>query len=264
MPEEASASTSASVRNVQWSAEAAPSSTASRTPGPGPSWLAWIRGSRPRARPAVSTARASSAPNAPRSQNTSTQRECGAHASSIGPHTRSTYRAESPSNSAGTTCAPRYVTSGVTSAASATERASSATVSPYPDLHSNVVVPCRSISPASRRSPARSSASVAARVAATVDLMPPAWYGRPGHPGRELGGPLPREHQVRVRVDEPGQHRAPGRVDHRVGGGRPRRRAGPGDPVPLDDQRRVVDRGEPARPPASRRRARSSPARRSW
>ena len=60
------------------------------------------------------------------------------------------------------------------SAASATDRASSSTVSPYPDLHSKVVVPCASISPASLRSPARSSASVAARVAATVDLMPPA------------------------------------------------------------------------------------------
>ena len=40
--------------------------------------------------PAVSTARASSSPNAPRSQNTSTQRQCAAHAASIGPHTRST------------------------------------------------------------------------------------------------------------------------------------------------------------------------------
>ena len=47
----ASASTSASVRWVQWSAEAAPSSTASRTPGPWPSWLAWTRGIRPAAAP---------------------------------------------------------------------------------------------------------------------------------------------------------------------------------------------------------------------
>ena len=36
----ASASTSASVRNVAWSAEAASRSTAIRTPGPCPSWLA--------------------------------------------------------------------------------------------------------------------------------------------------------------------------------------------------------------------------------
>src|SRR5215469_591293 len=86
--DDASAATSVSLRNVQWSAEAAPASTATVTPGPGPSWLACTRGSSPRAFPAASTARASSAPNAPRSQNTSTQRACGAHASSIGPRTR--------------------------------------------------------------------------------------------------------------------------------------------------------------------------------
>src|SRR5215469_7275407 len=40
VPEDASAATSASDKNVQWSADAAPSSTASCTPGPGPSWFA--------------------------------------------------------------------------------------------------------------------------------------------------------------------------------------------------------------------------------
>ena len=67
----------------------------------------------------------------------------------------------------------------MTSAARASARASSGTVSPYPDLHSNVVVPWRSISPASRRRFARSTASEASRVAATVPWMPPARYGRP-------------------------------------------------------------------------------------
>ena len=67
----------------------------------------------------------------------------------------------------------------MTSAASASPRASSGTVSPYPDLHSNVVVPWRSISAASRRRFARSTASGAARVASTVTRMPPARYGRP-------------------------------------------------------------------------------------
>ena len=67
----------------------------------------------------------------------------------------------------------------MTSAASASPRASSGTVSPYPDLHSNVVVPWRSISVASRRRLARSAASEAARVASTVPRMPPARYGRP-------------------------------------------------------------------------------------
>ena len=49
-PLEASASTSASVRYVQWSAEAAPTSAASWTPGPSPSWLAWMRGCSPHAK----------------------------------------------------------------------------------------------------------------------------------------------------------------------------------------------------------------------
>ena len=71
-------------------------------------------------------------------------------------------------------CAPRNVTSAVTSEARLTLRASSATVRPYPDLHSNVVVPCRSISATRRRRPARSSGSVAFLVAATVEAMPPA------------------------------------------------------------------------------------------
>ena len=89
----ASASTSASVRWVQWSALAASSSTASCTPGPYESWLAWIRGCSPFALPAVRTARAWSPSNAwaePGSQNTSTQRARGAQAVSIGPATSAT------------------------------------------------------------------------------------------------------------------------------------------------------------------------------
>ena len=176
----------------------------------------------PRARPAVSTARASSTPNAPRSQNTSIHRACGAHASSISPHTSATYAPASPSNSAGTTCAPRYVTSPVTSAASATDRASSSTVSPYPDLHSKVVVPCASISAGE---PAQPGPEVGVGGGPRRGHRRPDAAGRvgaPGHPRRELGRPLPREHQVRVRVDEPGQHRPPGRVDRLI---RRRRRA---------------------------------------
>src|SRR5918995_3987553 len=70
----ASASTSTSLRYVQWSAEAHPSSTASWTPGPCPSWLACSRVPKPCRRAAVSTARHWSASNAPCSQNASTQR----------------------------------------------------------------------------------------------------------------------------------------------------------------------------------------------
>jgi hypothetical protein len=91
--DDASASTSAAVRNVQWSTLAAPSSTPSRTPGPAASCPACTRTPRAAARPASSTARASSASNAcgeAGSQNTSTQRACGAHAASIGPVTRRT------------------------------------------------------------------------------------------------------------------------------------------------------------------------------
>src|SRR5204863_7738697 len=55
--ESASALMSAGDRWVQWSALAASSSTANWTPPPGPSSLAWIRGTSPAARPAVSTAR---------------------------------------------------------------------------------------------------------------------------------------------------------------------------------------------------------------
>ena len=41
--------------------------------------------------------------------------------------------------------------------------------------------------------------------------------------------------------------RAPGRVHHRVGGGRPGGRASPGDAISLDDQGRVADQRECAR-----------------
>ena len=59
-------------------------------PAPCSSWLACMRGSRPRAIPARRISRAWSASKAPRSQNTSIQRACGAQASSIAPVTRAT------------------------------------------------------------------------------------------------------------------------------------------------------------------------------
>src|SRR5699024_877425 len=59
------------------------------------------------------------------------------------------------------------------------ERASSATVSPYPVLVSRQVVPPRAASAASSRRFSASRSSVASRVAATVVAMPPAEYGRP-------------------------------------------------------------------------------------
>jgi hypothetical protein len=80
---------------------------------------------------------------------------------------------------AGTTCAPRNVVSGVKSLATASERASSRTVNPYPLLISTVVVPCAAISATCLATLAASASSLAARVAATVVRMPPAEYGSP-------------------------------------------------------------------------------------
>ena len=64
------ASTSASVRNVQWSADAAPASAATWTPGPGPSWLACTRAVRPAARPAARIAAGLVARRTPRPRRT--------------------------------------------------------------------------------------------------------------------------------------------------------------------------------------------------
>ena len=90
----ASASTSASVRCVQWSALAAPSSTASCTPGPADELVGVHAQLQPGGRGRrVSTARASSPSKAcadAGSQNTSIQRAYGAQAASIGPVTRAT------------------------------------------------------------------------------------------------------------------------------------------------------------------------------
>ena len=104
---------------------AGPSSQASRTPGPWPSWLPWTRRARPAARPASRIVRASSPSKA--------CAECGSQktsmlsasavgpsattASSIGPVTRSTYAARCVAYSRGTTCAPRKVVCGVSSRA---------------------------------------------------------------------------------------------------------------------------------------------------
>lgn len=113
---------------MQWSAEAASNSTAMATPGPCPSWFACSRGTSPAARPAVRISRVWSASNAPRSQKTSTNLAYGAHASSIGPVTSRTYSAGSMS--AGTTWAPRNVTSSTSEAAMRTARSSCSTVRP--------------------------------------------------------------------------------------------------------------------------------------
>ncbi len=69
--------------------------------------------------------------------------------------------------------------------------------------------------------------------------------GLPGHAGRELLAAVPGEHQVRVRVDEAGQHGPAADVDLAVSGRRLRRRTHPRDIAVLDDDRRVVLDAEP-------------------
>jgi hypothetical protein len=52
-----------------------------------------------------------------------------------------------------------------------------------------------------------------------------------GHPGGELGRPVPGEHQVRVRVDEAGDDAALTQVGATIGGRSGGRRPEPGDPA---------------------------------
>ena len=65
-----------------------------------------------------------------------------------------------------------------------------------------------------------------------------------GHPRRELRAALPGEDQVRVGVDEAGQHRPAAAVDGLVRGGRLPGGAGPGHPAVVDDQGRAGQCGE--------------------
>ena len=62
----------------------------------------------------------------------------------------------------------------------------------------------------------------------------------PGHPGLELGGPVPGEDEVGVRIDPARQQGAAAGVDGLVGGRRVRRRPEPGDPFALDHHGRVL------------------------
>jgi len=92
--------------NVQWSADAAPRlGPRPRTPGPGPSWLACTRASRPAGLARREHGRRPRPRRTPRSsQNTSTQRADGAQASSIGPaHQVDVAGPGSAANSGGTT-----------------------------------------------------------------------------------------------------------------------------------------------------------------
>ena len=66
------------------------------------------------------------------------------------------------------------------------------------------------------------------------------------HPGSELRPALAGEHQVRMRVDEPRQHRPAGRVNDLVGRGRLRGGPGPGHQPGFDHERSAGHRSEGA------------------
>ena len=193
-----------------------------------------------------STARAWSASKAPRSQNTSTHRACGAQASSIGAgHQVDVLRrvvgvllghdvraeerrllGELPRHRQ----AARLVVDGQPVAAL--------------DLHRGGALPAHLVDqPGDVR-----GELLVGRGAGRGDGGADAAGGvrRPGHPGGELLGAVAGEHQVRVRVDEPRDHRPPAQVVRRVGR---RARSRPG---------RSTRRG-PTRRRARRRAARPDP-----
>ena len=220
--------------------------------------------------PAARMRRLSSAVNAPRSQNTSIQRLCGAQACSISPQTSSTYSSRRSAYSAGTTCAPRNVTSGVTSAASRASRASSSTVSPYPVLTSNVVVPWAAQLGDEAGEPA--AQLVVARGPRRGDRATYAAGGirRARHARLELVGAVAAEDEVGVAVDEPRDDGPAAGIHHLVSTRVPRSRlrSRVSTPGASREQRRVG--GEPThamRPPsistaASRSVPHGSPSRR--
>ena len=73
---------------------------------------------------------------------------------------------------------------------------------------------------------------------------PAGLVGRPGHPRRELRAAFPGEDQVRMGVDEAGQHRPAAAVDGVVRGRRLPGRTGPGHPARVDDEGRLGQGGE--------------------
>ena len=109
-----------------------------------------------------------------------------------------------------------------------------------------MVVPWPSISAASRRRPARSSASVAARVAATVDLMPPAWYGRPAIRAANSADRSPANTRCACESTKPGSTARPATSAAASAAGA--RAAGPVHAITpvLDDQGGALERGEAA------------------
>ena len=173
-------------------------------------------------------------------------------ASSIGPVTRSTYAAGSSAYSGGTTCAPRKVVSSVTCRGDREARASSRDGQPVAalDLDRGRALPAHLVDEPGQVRGELLVGGGAGRGDRGADAA--GRVRRPGHPGRELLGPVAGEHQVasasrRSRGPPPGRRRRT-RVS---AAGACRGRTDPGD------------RGRPRRP-ARRRAARAAAARGSW
>ena len=119
-------------------------------------------------------------------------------------------------------------------------------VEPVAGLDLEVVMPARArLGAAAPRASARSSSSLAARVAVGRDADAAGVVRRAGHPGGELVGAVAGEHEVGVAVDEARDHAAPGGVDALVGG-RARRARRAATRAVLDHERRVAHEPERA------------------
>ena len=189
------------------------------------------------------SARAWSASNAPRSQNTSTQRAYGAQASSIGPVTSATY-------SSGVAALGHHVRAeerGLVGELPGDRQAARLVADGQPvaalDLDRGRALPPHLVRPARATWPVE---LLVGRGPGGGDGRADAAGGvrRPGHPGGELRRAVAREDQVGVGVHEAGDDRAAAGVDVDVGGRGVGGGAGPGDPVALEDDGGVGDDAE--------------------
>ena len=153
---------------------------------------AWTLGRSPWRSPASRMVRDSSAVNTPVSQNTSQNSANPSRAARgiISWHSRRMYASRRPRYSSGRAWAPINVAASSTGCVSFSRRMTrSCFIScsgsrPYPLFASQVVTPIRSISARASAAFCASCSSVAARVARTVERMPPPWarisrYGTP-------------------------------------------------------------------------------------
>ena len=176
----------------RWSTDRAPSSIASGIAPDSVNWSPCRRSASPASRHAVRYRRAWSASNAPRSRKTSAASASFAASGSTSPSRKSRYAsAPASANSGGTVCAPSHVGMPPASLNARSCASSVSRSSPYPDFASNVVVPARSIQPTCSASAAARPVSPAARVARTVERMPPprAWSSSYDAPPRAARTP---------------------------------------------------------------------------